>query len=268
MASNDRVPPQNYWHFKLKNVLKNLLVGLRVPFARKIQVTLPITFVAGCGHSGTTVVAARMGCHPEVFLLGRETGLVRKHYRIAYATVVAQEWAFFALHLGRSQILEKTPRHIYTIPVLKRLIPHAHFILVVRNPLDTVASLFKRYNSLDSAINRWLLDNEQLLRHSRLPNTKTVYYEEMTENPEETFKDIADFMGLEWSDQILEAGNTEYQKFDTGGLMALRGQQVSQPIHPNRGKWRSALTSQQADRVVNRTRQLALALGYTEADLR
>lgn len=267
MASEDRVPSKNYWHFKLKNSAKNFLVGLRVPFARKVKVRLPITFVAGCGHSGTTIVAARMGCHPDVFLLGRETGLVRKHYRIAYATVLAQEWALFALHLGRSHVLEKTPRHIYTVPVLKKLIPHARFILIVRNPLDTVASLFKRYGSLDSSINRWLLDNKQVLQHSRLPNTRVVYYEELTENPESILRNITQFMGLEWSDQILTSSSTAYQRFDSGELMALRSQQVSQPIHSNRGNWRSVLTPQQADQVLKRTRKLAKSLGYSEVDL-
>lgn len=267
MASNDRVPPSNYWHFKLKNTLKNLLVACRVPFARKVRVTLPITFVAGCGHSGTTVAAARLGRHPDVFLLGRETGLVRKHYRIAYATVLAQEWAFFAIHLGRSQVLEKTPRHIYTVPVLRRLIPHARFILVVRNPLDTIASLYHRYKSLDSAINRWLLDNEQVVKHSHLPETKVVFYEDLTEQPQTTFKELTDFMGLEWSDRILENGATDYEKFDTGGLMELRGQQVGQPIRPNRGKWKSILSEEEAAYVINCTRELALALGYKESDL-
>lgn len=266
-SSSDRVPPSNYWRYRFKNTLKNLLITLRLPFARRVRVTLPITFVAGCGHSGTTVAAARLGRHPEVFLLGRETGLVRKHYRIFYATVLAQEWAFFAIHLGRSQVLEKTPRHIYTLPALKRLIPHARFILVVRNPLDTVASLYDRYGNLDSAINRWLLDNEQLLRHSRLPDTRVVFYEDLTDKPEATFRSLAEFMGLEWSDRILESGETDYEKFDTGGLMQLRGQQVGQPIHSNRGRWKSLLSRQEAEHVLKRTRGLALDLGYQESDL-
>lgn len=262
-----RVPPANYWHYHLKNSLKTLTLALRMPMARRVPVSHPITFVAGCGHSGTTMVAARLGQHPEVFLVGRESGVLRKHYRVAYATVLAQEWALFATHLGRSQVLEKTPRHIYVIPFLQRLIPHARFILVVRNPMDTVTSLYERFGSLDRALNRWLLDNRQLLKHRKLSNTKTVFYENLTQSPERTFRDLTAFLQLPWSEQIMAPQETEYLKFDNGGLMQTRSEQVSQPIKPNQGKWKSFLTDEEAKYVRRKTRQMAIALGYQEEDL-
>lgn len=35
-------------------------------------------FIAGCGHSGTTLLASRLSGHPDCYLVGRETAIFQR----------------------------------------------------------------------------------------------------------------------------------------------------------------------------------------------
>ena len=136
-------------------------------------------------------------------------------------------------------------------------------MLIVRNPLDTCASLYKRFGSLDYAIERWLLDNQALADSLDNANTLLVRYEQLTCEPEETLRHVCGFLGLPWSPDILTLEGSGYESGEnTHANMLIRKQQVSRPISDNNGKWRMVLDDPQAERVRSATADLATRLGY------
>ena len=243
---------------------------LRIALNRRLDPRVPpipdsadFAFVLGCGHSGTTLIASRLGNHPAVALIPEETNLFepRRPLRRARTHLVAALAA--ARRDGRSMLLEKTPKHVRVTGRLRHLLPEARLIVVVRNPLDTCLSLKKRGFPLTEAIDRWLVDNGAALALADAPGTRTYHFEAVTEDPEPAFRDMVAFLGLPWDDAVLGTA-TAYasvpQKTET---MRLRAEQVSQPIRPNAGAWRDGLTTAEADAVRARTADLYARLGGT-----
>jgi len=222
-------------------------------------------FVTGCGHSGTTLLASKLGLHPDVLLISRESNIFAPQHGLRLARVIVQEWLAFARQEGRRVILEKSPKHVHCIGRIRRLLPAARIIVVVRNPLDTCASLFKRFGDLDLAIERWLMDNEAALAAQGQAATLLVRYEALTRAPADTLSAACSFLDIPWDPGLLERAGSVYGT-DPGlrRNMAIRHEQVSQPIFDNNGKWAEVLTAEQADRVRERTAGLAGRLGYAD----
>lgn len=220
-------------------------------------------FVAGCGHSGTTLLASKLGLHPQVLLISRESNVFLPSQGLRLARVILQEWLAFARQEHRTLIVEKSPKHIQAVRRLRRLLPGARIVAVARNPLDTCASLHRRFGDLDYAIERWLMDSAATLEALQEPSTMLVRYEELTRDPAATLTSVCTFLGLPWDAGILTRGGSAYGTHqELRPNMAVRNEQVSQPIHDNSGKWRAVLDARQAAQVRARTAALATRLGY------
>jgi hypothetical protein len=220
-------------------------------------------FVAGCGHSGTTLVASKLGLHPQVLLISRESNIFLPSHGLRLARVILQEWLAFARQDHRTLIVEKSPKHIQAVRRLRRLLPGARIVAVARNPLDTCASLHRRFGDIDYAIERWLMDSEATLEALQEPSTLLVRYEDLTRDPAATLATVCSFLGLPWNAEILTRGGSAYgTHHELRPNMAVRNEQVSQPIHDNSGKWRAVLDARQAAQVREKTAALATRLGY------
>jgi hypothetical protein len=130
--------------------------------------------------------------------------------------------------------------------------------------LDTCASLYKRFGDLYYATERWVLDNNPVLRLKNLENIKVIYYENITKYPREELKEICKFLNISWDESILEEGPTIYDSsINKNGNMNIRREQVSKPIHQNNGKWKEIFSESEAKFVINKTKDLALKIGYS-----
>jgi hypothetical protein len=257
--ANHRVSLTVFVKLRLRSFVR-ALVDVGTP---SLQESEPFCFVTGCGHSGTTLLASKLGLHPDVLLISRESGIFLPVHGLRLARVIVQEWLAFARQAERCVVLEKTPKHVHTIGRIRRLLPAAKVIVVVRNPLDTVASLYKRFEDLDFSIERWLMDNEAALRALQAEGTKLVRYEDLTREPEATLAAACAFLGLPCDAGILARSGSVYGSHpELRRNMAVRHEQVSQPIRDNSGKWREVLSPEQAERVRTRTAALAQRLGY------
>ena len=163
---------------------------------------------------------------------------------------------------GASVLLEKTPKHIHCVPRIRRLLPHARFLLITRNPLDTCASLYRRFGDLDYAIERWNLDGTASLKLRKDPLTLTVRYESLTHDPSNEFRRAAEFLGLPWSSVAIEPGDTAYSTQAAEANMLRRAEEVAAEVLPRVGGWQSVLTSDQVAQVRESTRSLAKHLDY------
>jgi hypothetical protein len=158
-------------------------------------------------------------------------------------------------------VLEKTPKHVRVAGRLRRLLPEARLIVVVRNPLDTCLSLRKRGGTLEEAIDRWLVDNGAALALAGDPFARRVHYEAVTAGPEAEFRAMTGFLGLAWDDGVLGTASGYAATEQRTANMRLRAEQVSRPIAPNSGKWREGLTAAEAAAVRARTAELYARLG-------
>lgn len=227
-----------------------------------IEAPLATGFVVGCGNSGTTLVAARLGNHPQVFVIPHETGLFRPSRRLGRARWQVLDWMAKARASGASVMLEKTPKHVHAAARIRRLLPEARMIVVLRNPYDTCLSLKKRFGSLDFAIDRWQIDNAAALGLRDEPRAAFVRYERLTVEPEAELARLLAFLGLAWDPAVLAEGGTAYDtEKQRHRTMRLRAEQVRQPIRPNTGQWRRELAVDEIARIAAATGPLWSALG-------
>lgn len=241
-------------------VITGRLVALRQP---PVDNSAAFCFIVGCGNSGTTLLAAKLGNHPDIFLVARESHVFSPTVSSGCTRAVLEEWQHFAHYTRKSVVLEKTPKHVHAIGRIRHLLPDSKLLVIVRNPLDTCASLYKRFNDLDYAIERWLLDNQAALVAAAQDRALVVRYEDMTREPETVFAGVCEFLGLPWQSRILEVRSSVYANNpDMPANMIIRRDQVSEPVKDNNGKWKDVLDTQQGELVRLRTGNLARQLGY------
>lgn len=238
------------------------LLAKGVPFER------PPCFIVGCGHSGTTLIAAKLGNHPECLTIAHETSIFLPAVNsLLCASRVLAEWSYFSQVAGDKVLVEKTPKHVHACKRIKALVPDANIIGVVRNPLDTISSLHKRFDDLNLCVERWLIDNRALINEAKAGRLTIVKFERITRAPEEQFKRICEFVGIPYSEQMLREGHTPFNSLRHRGNMVKRQTQVSGAIQENVGKWRTSLSDNDAKIVIRKTYALAKEFGYDAAML-
>lgn len=221
-------------------------------------------FIVGCGHSGTSLLASRLGLHGEAWLVDGESYALVPIRSARRCRREAGAWSSAARADGRTLVLEKTPKHVHSVARIRRMLPDARFIATARHPLENIASMKKRYGSLEYAIDRWNLDAGASADLIESGIAILVRYEELTREPEATLRRAAAHLGLAWDPAILAEGRTAYR--EASNLMAERLEQVTRPISDRGSRWREQLTEAEAAEAVRRTRAVAARLGYPDCD--
>jgi hypothetical protein len=117
-----------------------------------------------------------------------------------------------ALHRGSPVWLEKTPRHLRSLPLLERVCDDGvptRFVHVVRDGIETIASLHKasrhweRAYDLDECVRRWNHDLAITVGRLGAPGHHAVLYEALTADPESVLRPLLDTLELPWQSEIL-----------------------------------------------------------------
>jgi protein O-GlcNAc transferase len=223
-------------------------------------------FISGFGHSGTTLMSVILGAHSQTHLIPYETrwflwGECNDSEAIAYSHSISFEY-----------IIEKTPMHVRRISQMSEIFPDAKFIVMVRNPLDVIASQYKRHGKMERAINRLQKDYASIANVQHMECVKIVRYEDMVENPQGVIKDVCEFVGLLFEPEMLE-----YHKQDirwegvepeyTDGVgeeehLKRRAWQVTQPIFDGRGRWRRELNDEEVKTILENVENVCEELAY------
>ena len=115
------------------------------------------------------------------------------------------------LNANEIYFLDKTPRYYYIIDEIYKVYPNAKFIFLFRNPVQVFASilstwcqnnflkLYGNHNDLNEGFNKL---SQAYLKHKGHKNTIAVKYEVLISNPEQTIKDIQDFLELEYDETL------------------------------------------------------------------
>ncbi len=221
----------------------------------------PVILV-GFPRSGTTLLDTMLMGHPAAVVmeeqpplnlveeaLGGQAGIpaltddqiaaARAHYFAEVAKVA--DWTPDRL------LIDKSPLYLYRAPLIRRLFPRARFILALRHPCDVVLSCFMANFRLNSAMANFLrLEDaaafyDVVFSHwaraaELLPlDVKPVIYEDLIGDVEGHLRPLADWLGLEWHDGMLDHQRTAKAR---GLITTASYSQVTEPIYARAaGRW-------------------------------
>lgn len=206
-------------------------------------------FVVGCPRSGTTLLQTLLAGHPDlcsapeshVFALLRERGQLPDTYATgaymefrdhmaglpehpkfpapdldddALGAGFVSSMDAYARSLGCNGWIEKTPDHLYCIDTIKRHVPDAWFVHIVREPLPTIASLLEAAwknprdwgegRTFRWAIDKWAKAAVESATWRGKPRHLTVCYEALCANAQAELARVADTMGIEFVPEMLD----------------------------------------------------------------
>jgi hypothetical protein len=207
---------------------------------------LPAPFIVGFGHSGSTLLRLMLDAHPKMtippetnFLPDLIKGwdehgsvdgvmeLLTTHRRWGDFNLDADELrarlaettpldptnairCFFDLYAekqGKPRWGDKSPRYALAMPLIKRTLPEARFIHLIRDGRDVALSALKGRDpspeKVEVTARRW----KRRLARTRKASEKVPYievrYEDLLTDTEAQLRKICEFSGLEWDPVVL-----------------------------------------------------------------
>lgn len=208
-------------------------------------------FLVGCPRSGTTLLQSMMAAHSAVTsfpeshffnhiaprnilhsCLDRVPSSAHKPTRDFFDNIGRRVdtpdqsdtsfWvSWWARHLdavaeqrGAKGWLEKTPSHLERIERIQKHIPEARFIHLVRNGVDTVASLYAVTHDhpdvwggprdIDTCVDRWIRSVRLTSKWCFKPDHFVAHYSTLVERPSTTLELLCDFLGLTFEPAMLD----------------------------------------------------------------
>jgi tetratricopeptide (TPR) repeat protein len=218
-------------------------------------------FLVGFPRSGTTLLDTMLMGHPNVEVLEEEPTLLKaskilpfdaladaSDQRIEEARNESFKVAGERTPLAPGKLLiDKNPLSMNALPTIRRLFPEARIILALRHPCDVVFSCYATNFKLNDGMSNFLgLDTaaelydlsfsyfEKAQGLLGLPVHKVIY-ENVVGDRESELRSLLDFLGLEWSDDVLDHESTALSR---GRIKTASYAQVAQPIYSQAaGRW-------------------------------
>jgi tetratricopeptide (TPR) repeat protein len=226
-------------------------------------------FVVGFPRSGTTLLEIALDAHPALKSMDEQPFLARAidHMRALGLDYPAdlgkltsdqltlmrtQYWKRVdsQVSLGAGQrLVDKNPLNMLRLPLIRRLFPHAHTVLITRHPCDVVMSCFiQHFRAPDLAM--LCRDLETLAASYRASfdywyaqkatlgaATFETRYESLVADPETQLRDLVDFLELSWEPATLSPAARARER---GFISTPSYTQVIQPITSQSiGRWRN-----------------------------
>src|SRR3954447_18709613 len=170
-----------------------------------------------------------------------------------------------ALAQGKQRWGEKTPFHSRHIAEMATVFPDAVFVGIVRHPGAVVHSLMRKFHyGAEDAAAYWDSTNREILRRGLELGEQRfalLRYEDLVEHPEPTLRELVDWLGEPWSEDLLR--HNDVQAARGAPRISAGNTRTRDPITPELAdRWADELTP--ADIEVLRARAGAAAqfLGY------
>jgi len=229
-------------------------------------------FIAGCGHSGTTLIANILSTHDQLYVPLRETRLLRTQTykrRLRYKRLAAE-----VVRSGKPYMVEKTPSHIRNLDEIRQIFPGARMIVPVRDGRDVAASYFKRHNDKKRGIRAWINLNEFAAQNMDAQDVFIYRHEDLVDNLEEKLRQICEFLNVNYDPELLNYHQKQqkwhghrkirYTEKRSGRHHDVRRNwQVNQPVYKSSGLWKEHMTEDDFPELLNgRGAELMQMFGY------
>lgn len=215
-------------------------------------------FILGMFRSGSTLLEQILGAHSRITPGGEldmmpriARGLGWEPEAIASAPLaIVREFAeayltrLLSLYPAAQMVTDKRPDNFWHVGLIKRMFPGAKILNTVRDPKDTLVSVWTQY--LDSSLNYGYLPQDiaahiqterRMMAHweKLYPgDIQTVAYEQMIRNPEEQIRRVLGFLDLPFEAACLEF-HASSRAVKTASVW-----QVREPLHDRSiGRWKN-----------------------------
>jgi len=211
-------------------------------------------FIVGMARSGTTLLDRLVGNHSQVSSVGELEDFGRQLRRVVNHRVTLDEQTLQLLpdldyaDIGRGYLaqtqwrapearffIDKLPRNWMLAGLIRRALPQARILNLVRAPMDVCFSNYRAHlgngfaysYDLDALAAHYLLYRRVLAHwHSVMPGQiLDVAYDDLVRQPEEVARKVFTFCGLDW-----EPGCEDLAR-NTSAVATLSMVQVREPIH-------------------------------------
>ncbi|MEP0356854.1 sulfotransferase [Paraglaciecola sp.] len=228
--------------------------------------TQPI-FIVGMPRSGTTLVERILSNHTQVHSCGelQDFGVAVKELTHTNSAKVldvetlkaAQHLDFKALgerYLERTQavsggtthFIDKLPFNFFYIDLIRKALPKAKIICLLRDPMDTCIGNYRQLFSINSPYYHYAYNLNTIglfytaffkLAHQKAKensdNVMLLDYQALVAEPREKVAELLDFCDLEWQEQCLHA------ETNTAPVSTASKVQVREPINAKSvGRWK------------------------------
>jgi tetratricopeptide (TPR) repeat protein len=219
-------------------------------------------FLIGFPRSGTTLLDTLLMGHPDVCVteekpmldaVARKLGSYERLADLDDAELDTMRNLYFAEaaehvpDLGGRILVDKQPFAMADAPLIHRLFPGSKMLFVQRHPCDVVLSCFvTRFEPNGALVNFTTLDGtaklyDQMVRfwgqcRTILPLiVHLVRYERLVEDSEAEMRALAAFLGLSWTDAILDNRATAKER---GFVNTPSYSQIAEPLYDRSiGRW-------------------------------
>lgn len=157
----------------------------------------------------------------------------------------------WAEQFGKARWGEKTPGNLFYVDIIYDMFPEARFIYLMRDPRAGVHSMNRSvlfaHDSVINALNRrkYMQDGLALLRDTVPADQRMLLkYETLVATPEETTRDVCNFLGEDFAPQMLEF-HQDAQRFMKGRAVQQFNQAATQPIKKSKiDTWKDHLSKE------------------------
>lgn len=246
-------------------------------------------FVVGTMRSGSTLFRLILDAHPNISI-SEETGFMGalaatkqipnwKHGHRWYERIGWSEEEFdarlrefysglferHALSQGKGRWGEKTPFHAQHMAQMATVFPDAVFVGIVRHPGAVVHSLIRKFHyAADDAVTYWDSTNKEILQRGlELGEDRfaLLRYEDLVQDPEDTLRELVDWLGEPWSDDMLRHHDVQAAR-GTPRLSA-GTTRTRDPINTDLAdRWADALEGEELELLTSGAGRLAAFFGY------
>jgi hypothetical protein len=265
---------------RLEAARREVLYVVRGTVLRR-RVERPPIVIAGCGHSGTTLLLSILDAHSGIFGIPYEAKLGKSEGAEFWKkTALFDKWTIAA---GKTRWVEKTPANVFYLERLYEYLPDLKVIIMVRDGRDVACSMAVRFEhsmggrgpAFVHGVQRWVDENTRWMTYRDHPQLLMVKYEDLIRDFEGTARRVTGFLG-----EVCEPGMLAFHQNSKNYLHnapvasapqptqehinQLRNWQVHQPLFDGSGRWRTEMRDDEKRVFKDTAGPLLLALGYAE----
>ncbi len=259
-----------------------VMVGRHSEIAMTPETHFFLRVVPRCGWSGGeregdhAAMVERLFNSPRGGDLGLERGEVLARFSSGAATyprLFEVVMAIYAENHGKVRAAEKTPFHLYKVPLILEWFPEARVVGLVRDGRDTVLSILNApwtaHRSMRRQSDKWNHAAREALRlRKRYPEKfLLIRYEDLVAEPEKTMREVDGFLGLAFEAGQLESGEKRTDVVPERELK-WKGNVTAAPDKSRVGAWVKKVTAE--ERLVMNTMmgKYLRHFGYPDTEVR